>query len=346
MNTYKIINLDNKKEWNEIVRSFEKYDVMYLAEYAEAFKLNGDGEPLLFYYDDGNTRAIDVIMKRCISNIEIFNNYNNYYDLSTPYGYGGIYIEGNNYNEVNIAYEEFCKNENIICEFVRFNLFNEYYKQYNGCIEKIKHNVIRKLDIPIEDMFMQFEHKVRKNVKRANANNLKFEVDREGKTIKEFLDIYYKTMNRNLAENEYYFKKEFFDMINKLEDNKIYFNVLYENKIISTELVVYTQYAAYSFLGGTLNEYFNLRPNDFLKYKIIEWLQNNNIKNFILGGGYGREDDGIFQYKKSFSPDGIVDFYIGKKIFNKDRYNELVNIRKLKDGKFNENSSYFPLYRS
>ena len=88
-NKVSIVTLDEKEKWNEIVRGFENYDVFYLAEYAQAFKLHGDGIPILFYYNDGKTKAINVIMKRDIAELEYFKDIikrNEYYDVTSPYG--------------------------------------------------------------------------------------------------------------------------------------------------------------------------------------------------------------------------------------------------------------------
>ena len=84
-----------------------------------------------------------------------------------------------------------------------------------------------------------------------------------------------------------------------------------------------------------------MRPNDFLKYEIIKWAKDKGLKNFVLGGGYGA-DDGIFQYKLCLAPQGLYEFYIGRKIFDRDIYNRLVDIRAGE----NLNERYFPLYRS
>ena len=61
----------------------------------------------------------------------------------------------------------------------------------------------------------------------------------------------------------------------------------------------------------------------------------------MLGGGYGA-DDGIFQYKLCLAPHGVYDFYIGRKIFDRDAYDKLVGLRA---GEV-LNERYFPLYRS
>ena len=70
----KEINIDNRAEWNAIVRSFIDYDVYYLAEYVEAFELHGDGIPTLFYFSRDDLRVMNVVMKRDISQCEYFTN--------------------------------------------------------------------------------------------------------------------------------------------------------------------------------------------------------------------------------------------------------------------------------
>lgn len=116
-------------------------------------------------------------MKRDIAKADFFKDKiekNKYFDLTSPYGYGGFIIEGKDYKNVNKEYKKFCKKNNIICEFVRFNLTENYEKKYYGKIDNIKHNIIRTLDLDPQEMLMDFEHKVRKNIKKANKNGLEF----------------------------------------------------------------------------------------------------------------------------------------------------------------------------
>ena len=68
------------------------------------------------------------------------------------------------------------------------------------------------------------------------------------------------------------------------------------------------------------------------------------MKNFVLGGGYGA-DDGIFQYKATFAPHGIKDFFIGKKIFDKDMYKKLCIIANVKYDDASTADGFFPQYR-
>ena len=45
-------------QWDVLVTSFPDYDVYYLNGYVRAFKLHGDGEPFLFYYQKDDFRAL------------------------------------------------------------------------------------------------------------------------------------------------------------------------------------------------------------------------------------------------------------------------------------------------
>lgn len=119
-----IYTLEEAKKWDQLVRSFTKNDVYYLSGYVKAFYLNGDGEPILIYHESGETRAINVVIKRDLSTYKYFSGKleeDTYFDITTPYGYGGFLVEGTDYETLQMEYEEFCLNEHIICEFVRFH---------------------------------------------------------------------------------------------------------------------------------------------------------------------------------------------------------------------------------
>lgn len=345
------IPVSEKKRWNQIVKSIKDYDVFYLNEYVNAFMREDEsnGVPVLLYYENGGDRAVNVVFKRDVSTDHKFNDVlpkDTYFDLITPYGYGGFLGEIDDYQFLNAAYSRYCADNKYICEFVRFGLFSDYYQHYSGETESRTHNVVRNLESSIDEIWMDFKQKVRKNVKRANSYGLEIIIDESGMYMDDFLRIYYGTMERSDAEEQFYFKKQFFEELMSM-DNAVMFHVKFEEKIISTELVLYGANNCYSYLGGTDSEYFYARANDFLKYEIIKWAKEKSLKNFVLGGGYG-SDDGIFQYKMNLAPHGIKDFYIGRKVFDQDAYEKLLDIRSNGDMDVKQKligSGFFPAYR-
>lgn len=342
----KEISIENEQEWDRVVRSFSNYDVFYLSGYSKAFMKEApkNGQPILLLYENGLDKAINVVLRRDVALDEKFVgkiDQGQFFDLITPYGYGGFWGEISDWDKLNHEYTEYCMEKHYICEFVRFELFTDYHCHYDGEIETRTHNVVRSLEMPLDEMWMDFKQKVRKNVKKANSFNLNCIIENTNDHLDDFLRIYYSTMDRTAAEGEYYFSKQFYEDMSKMSDNVMFFYVVHEGKIISTELVIYGTENAYSYLGGTDRDYFDVRPNDYLKYEIIKWAKAKGLKNFVLGGGYGA-DDGIFQYKLCLAPHGEYDFYIGRKIFDKEKYDRLT---KLRQGE-TLNNKYFPIYRS
>lgn len=323
-------------------------DVLFSYEYGKLNERieNGECEVINFQCEYGKVRYLFI--KRKI-NIPIKNI--EYFDIVSPYGYGGpLVLEWRNKKKLLLQYYDFfsryCLEHNIVSEFIRFHLFDnsEARKLFYGETIQQSTNIVRDFKLSLDEIWMEFDPKVRKNVKRALSKDLKINIDTEGTNLSAFLEIYYKTMERNNADNYYYFPKEYFVELNeKLKGYYAYFNVLLENKIISTELVLFSDNYVYSFLGGTIVDYYEYRPNDFLKYEIIKWCKETEKTYFILGGGY-HEDDGIYRYKKSFAPTGYANFYIGKKIHNQKIYADLVEIRS-QEQNFNVNTKYFPAYR-
>ena len=339
-------SIEDKRRWDEIVLSFYLYDVFYLSGYSEAFMKENpeNGIPKLLLYENGEDRAISVVFIRDVAVDKKMGGRiekGKYFDLVTPYGYGGFMGRVSDWDMLNQTYRTYCLNNHYICEFVRFELFSDFFKHYLGETETRTHNVVRSLEISLDEIWMDFKQKVRKNVNRANANQLKIIIEANDHHLDDFLRIYYATMDRTAAEKAYYFSREFFESLSEMKDNAIFFYATYEERIISAELVIYGSENCYSYLGGTDNAYFDVRPNDFLKYEIIKWAKEKGLKNYVLGGGYGA-DDGIFQYKYCLAPHGVYDFYIGRTIFDSKLYEFLVSFRENDQLK----EDYFPLYRS
>jgi hypothetical protein len=273
------------------------------------------------------------------------------YDLTTPYGYGGAFTWGS--PPVDIfwrAWEAWIERTGIVCAFVRLSLFPDQLASFRGTVEESSLNVVCPLDLDPSAIWTGYEHKVRKNVNKARRAGLEVIVDLDGEHLEDFLQIYRSTMERRNAGAEYYFPPEFFRrLIRNLAGQFAFFHVLWDGRVVSTELVLSSVDHLYSFLGGTLTEAFDLRPNDLLKHAVIEWGRDLGKKAYILGGGYER-GDGIFRYKLSFAPDGIVPFMVGKKIYDQTRYGELVERRRRweldRGGSWTPDLKFFPVYRS
>jgi GNAT acetyltransferase-like protein len=270
-------------------------------------------------------------------------------DITSAYGYGGAYVQGNMADRADEFWSYFdiwASQTNVVSEFVRFSLFKETLLPYWGDIEQKQDNIVCDINLSLDSIWMNFRHKVRKNVKRAQKNQIRIDIDESAQRLDDFLHIYRSTMKRRNAKKQYYFSRQYFENLNhNLAGQYIYFHALHNDTVVASELVLVSANTVYSFLGGTIAEAFHLRPNDLLKYEIIKWAKASGKSRFVLGGGY-EANDGIYKYKESFSPSGKLPFFVGKRILKADFYEELVHRRKAMDkglGLFS--NAYFPAYR-
>lgn len=277
-----------------------------------------------------------------------------WWDLTTPYGYGGAYtwgdesLEGRDFLE---QLESWARGARVVTGFLRLSLFEDQRLEIPGPRVERMTNVVRSLDLDDEALWSDYAHKVRKNVKRARKHELVVEFDETGAGLDDFLQIYLGTMKRREAANSFYFERRFFErVIEELPGSFVFVHVRApDRRVVSTELVLLSARTAYSFLGGTREEAFAMRPNDLLKHETIRWLRESGRDAFVLGGGYGA-DDGIYRYKKAFAPHGDRVFSTQSLVLDRSGFDRLMTTRERWENDqgrpWSPAEGFFPPYRS
>lgn len=342
-----VYTLNDFEQWDKAARSFRDYDVYWLSGYVKAFQIHGDGEPLLFYYDDGTTRGINVVMKRDIAKDTHFKGSipeNHYFDISTPYGYGGWIIEGENTDKLFAAYEDWIKRNGIISEFVRFHPLIENHEKCKDFYEVIRRGQVVHMDLRDPELiWSNIISKNRNMIRKAVKNGVKVYNGRFPEIYEKFREIYNETMDKNNAEKYYYFKPEFYDsLLNDLPDNAQVFWAEREGKVLAASIMLHANGRMFYHLSGSIREYGVYAPTNLILYRAALWGCANGCRTLYLGGGLGSGVDTLFKFKKAFyKGDDIHHFYTGRKIHDPVAYEELKQIR----GGTIENNNFFPVYR-
>lgn len=348
-----VITIDEIDKWNSIVKGFENYDVYYLAQFTKAFKAIGDGEPTLFYYEDNNIIAMNVAMKRDIESDFNFKGKippNAYFDLSTPYGYGGFLIQGNVTKEslmsLNEEYSFICRREGIISEFVRFHPVLNNAEDLNLIYDIMKlGNTITMPLTSQNEIWNNLSTNKKRWIKKEKQVGIEIYWGRDPWLFDKFKKMYYDTMEKNNARDYYYFDQKFFNSVLKdLLYHSIIFYAVYEEKIISMVLVLHCNGQIHHHLSASDQDYQYLASTNLIMYEIANWGCENGYKTFHLGGGVGSKEDNLSRFKSGFNKKSNTIFSIGKKIFNNKRYKELIEIRE-RERDFAESELFFPLYR-
>src|SRR5699024_7529943 len=170
-----------------------------------------------------------------------------------------------------------------------------------------------------KDPFMdEFSKSCRKNIRKSLRSGVTYKVTEKPSEIKDFLRIYYSTMDRKSAQDYYYFDEAYFNQcLEYFQDNILIVEAIYENQTIAMGFYfVYGEFI-HTHLSGTLSEYLYLSPAYILRFALAEWGKDNGYKIIHHGGGTSNDpEDSLYKFKKQFGKNTDFEFSIGKKIWN------------------------------
>lgn len=340
-----VYGLEQAEQWDTVVRSFKEYDVYWLSGYVKAFQIHGDGDPLLFFFEDGSTRGINVVMKRDVAKDERFKGLieeDQYYDFATPYGYGGWIIEGEETENLFKAYSTWLEKNGIISEFVRFHPMIRNHEACKVFYEVIQLGEVVHMDLESpEIIWNNIISKNRNMIRKAIKNDVVIYNGRFPEIYDKFRTIYNRTMDKDDAEEYYYFGPEFYKSV--LEDLSLNAQVFWAEKdgqVIAASIMIGANGYLNYHLSGSLREFSSLAPGNLILYTGALWGCANGYRSFYLGGGVGSGEDSLFKFKRAFYKGELNHFYIGKKIYDQVKYDEMLELRT-----DIENPGYFPKYR-
>lgn len=338
----------------------QKTDIYFSKEYCDLCALAEEGEVTEFKFDNENGEVTYLFLKRPIY---VDGELSGYYDIVSPYGYGGPVIrelkeETDSGKSALVggyikAFGKYCVDNNIVSEFVRFHPIIENALDFKDALDVSynRHTVgtnVAGFDDPVA---AECTKSCRKRIRQALNKGITYKVTYQPESLDCFKEIYYATMDRNEASDYYYFDDNYFDTcLHTMKDKLLTVEAIYNDpehpekgsQIIAMNLCFIDGDYAHIHLSGTRDEFLHLSPAYILRYALIEWCKENGVKVIHHGGGRSSsEEDSLYQFKKQFGQNTLFDFYIGRKILLPEKYEELCH-------KMNKpvESDYFPAYRA
>ena len=318
--------------------------------YVALFARPGD-TPVALHWQDGNGEALLPLILRSLPEEPWTKSLDGrlWNDAVSPYGYGGPFSSGQ--PDWGAFYESllaWMRQERVLTAFIRASLENvpPALDVLGYEAAHLSDNIVVDLRRSEEEQWAHYEHKVRKNVKKAQRAELRVELHPDFRHLEGFLDIYHSTMQRRSAGDWYYFEQPFFRTFDEQMRGSFLLAEVYQgDDLVSTELVLQSEQYLYSYLGGTRKDAFAHAPNDLLKHAIITYGREQGKRGYVLGGGY-TPDDGIFKYKKTFDKDGVQPFYGVRLVADPQAYRELVTARQAHFPDVQFPAHFFPAYRA
>lgn len=338
-------------EWLSVFNALpqDQRDVFYHPGFAKLNQLtiNRDHEVLcaaLVLQDGG---ALYPFVKRNLGTLTGRLDCAGYYDITSLYGRGGIVSSWKNVEdggEFHTAMDVYCSENKVICGFDRFHpvMENECFASPNEKIMEVGGFVVVDIRPELAEIEKSFKQSVRKDVRKAQRNTITCFSEANCDHLDVFLKIYRHTMTRNAAAEFYYFSTEYFRALQETMPGDFhFFYAQVDGNVVSCELVLHHGKYGHSFLGGTKREALPLGANPALKLEIIRVLKDLGCEYFLLGGGT-QPNDGVFNFKKAYAPNGVYSSRIGCEIWDHDIYSALKNAYFLAEG--GTTSSRFQFY--
>ena len=168
-------------------------------------------------------------------------------------------------------------------------------------------------------------------VRKAEKSGVCIHHDSFPEIYTTFKEIYNSTMDNDNAKPYYYFEDEFYDSIrNDLSESAQVFWAEFDGKIIAAAIMIFENGYMNYHLSGSLREYQTLAPTNLILYEAALWGSQNGYKSFHLGGGIGSTEDGLYKFKSAFNRNEAKQFAVGKKIYLKNIYNQLLKKKEKK----------------
>ncbi len=318
-------------------------DIYYDENYARLY-ISGDESIFSFRYDEGSLLFYNLAIRRPIKKIgdEVLSE--TFYDLETPYGYGGYLVNTDDILFIKRAlekYKEHCVKEKIIAEFIRFHPFNSFpslHSPFLSFCSADRDVVIVDLMKSHDERWECYKSKLRTLLRKCESV-LSFS---ELTDLKRFQIIYHETMNREDAADFYFFDDSYFKKMANFSNIRFY-GVSSNEELISAGCFMFGKEIAHYHLSGNVTEQMKLNGNYLLLDRLFDIAKERNCKWFHLGGGKSNNtEDSLLFFKSKFS-DITKTFFIGGMVFIPDIYEKY---KQIWDNKHPGNQlKYFLKYR-
>ncbi|SMP51679.1 Acetyltransferase (GNAT) domain-containing protein [Neorhodopirellula lusitana] len=281
------------------------------------------------------------------------------YDVTSPYGYPGVYgTEGVSEKDW-LAFRGACKayyrEAGIVSEFLRLSGLvpgRDSLLECDPSIESRVHNQTLAIATceGYETCWNRFDSRARTKVRKARKNGVEGRwyqaTPQDVASDSIFRRLYVETMDRIEASPYYYFPDAYFDAIARHLDLYI-LEITKENEVIASAMMLPCGEICHLHLVGTALGANRLGVSNFLYDESCRWAAERSYRCLHIGGGL-KPDDSLFYFKRGFGGDA-VQFTIGQSVVDPAFYSRLVKQRAAELAVATESlfeSGYFPAYRA
>lgn len=339
---FSVITENNLSVISDQLGNFDT-DIYHSIEWLLLNKDLQDGEINCILLEKDNNYAFFPLIKRNIKNTS-------YFDLITPYGYGGVAFSKTSDTDfrekIFEELKESFKDSNCISIFLRLHPLLNQEVVAGGAVLDNGTTLAIKLDTSYPDIYSKYSSGHKYDLKKSKKNESICIVDDTAFLyFDDFIDIYLETMRYLEASNFYFFNKEYFYTMKSLLAEKLKLVVVkLNNQVIGASLFMLHNGIIQYHLSGTTIDGRKFQPSKLILDYMVDWGTSQAYTFLHLGGGVGGQQDALYKFKKGFAANDYS-FYTVRLITNNTIYRNLCSDLNFTEAEIDNISDFFPLYR-
>lgn len=345
--------------WQETLQQL-RHDIYHLPCYLDLEAKRSQSTPeAVLIIDEEKIFFLPYLLRNCDNLFPAELNKEKFFDIVSPYGYPGILLNkaaASTPDFLTLAMNELksvLKSRCVCSAFFRLHpILNDGFENILSPenFQITGETVSIDLTLSETEIWQETHKDQRKNINRCKKAGFTARMVPFKPYIDEFVEIYQETMERVEAAKYYYtFSNEYYSQLADILGEKIKICLVELNAEIACA-GLYTECCGIvqSVLGGTRTKFLKQSPYS-LNYDYARfWAKESGDEVFHMGGGVGGSNDGVYNFKTSFSKQRH-NFLTMRLIIDEEKYRYLVELRAKSLNTQAENllnRKFFPAYRS
>lgn len=302
--------LGQAREWTTLLERLPRalQDIYFSPEYAALHRFDQGTRALLFAYERGDGALwLYPFLLQPVEPIGPERVGEGWFDIETPYGYGGPLASDSDAGflaDAHAAFAEWCAASKVVAEFARLHplICNERWMDSRAEVVYDRETVSLNLQgfdaLSLEEV--PFDKMTRYMLRRASNLEIEIEDAPSQASCAEFVRLYGMTMGRLGANDYYYFSEEYFEGLRR---------VVQKSGWLVWARAGAERVAAALFLKGETLLHYHLSASDperrapgatnRLIYEAARLGAKQGLEALHLGGGItGAEDDSLLKFKR------------------------------------------------
>lgn len=269
--------------------------------------------PVFFAHEDGGEIYLHGFHTAPVPGAE-------YSDIQSAYGYGGPVASTADPAFLDAAwraYGEWCRDNGILAEFVRFHPLLENWRYFGGTVMDDRWTVW--VDLTADDLATGYEVRVRTAIRKARNGGVRVVWRRGAGDAAVFGELYRATMTRLDADEFYRFDDDYLASLMAWDRTHLGLCLAGDEVVAAALFLEGNQMLEYH-LSAATPEGKRLAATNLLLHEAALLGQRLGCRALHLGGGFdGREDNPLLFFKSGFSPLRGM-FRIGRLIHQPEAY--------------------------